>query len=235
MHIRSLPAARAALVASILVVSGACGDWTPPSPTAPTEFMQNPSSGATVSGVVNGGSVGGSTLLASTSDLTVSVVGTDISAAVSVSGKFKLTGVPAGPVMLRFTGPGIDVRLDAGPVQNQDILDLAIKIQTGDSRIESRVQIRADNTTDIEGNIVRVSGTCPNLTVEVHGWTLNLTSSTAGSCADVRVGVRIKLKGNRSGTAILVVRIEVAGTSGHDNDDDDDDRDDDDEDDDDDD
>lgn len=205
---------------AMLAAAAACGQWTPPAPTAPSQFRESPASGATISGTVNGGTSGNAMLAASTSNMTVTVVGTDISSSVSFSGKFVLKGVPAGNVTLRFTAPGIDVNLAVGSVGDREMIDLSVKVEASGTHVESFVRIRVDNSMEIEGDVTQMSGTCPNLTVVIHGWTVNLDASVTGGCGDISIGVKIKIKGTRSGNIVIVVKVEVEG---HDEDDDDDD------------
>lgn len=223
---------RAALVALAVVATfaGACGQWAQPAPTAPSQFQHNPTTGANISGVLNGGSSSSSLLAAATSGMTVTVVGTDVSAAVSVSGKFILKGVPAGTVFLRFTGPNVDATVLVGSVADQDLFDLKLTVEGSSARIDVRVRIAIDNTTEIEGPVAAVSGTCPTLTIKVGDWTLNLDASSVGACSDLRIGIKIKIRGRREGNVVVVVRVEVEGgendhdddDDGHDDDDDDD-------------
>ncbi len=221
---------RCAVLTSALAMTimlGACGQWTPPAPSAPSQFRDTPSHGATISGVVNGGAGVNPLLASGTSNMTVTVVGTELSASVSVSGKFILREVPAGAVFLRFTGSGIDATVSiSGGVADREMVDIAVTIQGRFARIESSVRIGANNSVEVNGPVTAVSGSCPNLTVIIQGMALNLSASTGGACADVRVGIRIKIKGTRSGNVIVVVKIEM------DDDDDEDDEDDEDEDDD---
>lgn len=225
---------RGTLVVTVLaaVFAAACGEWTPPAPTAPSAFRENPTTGANISGVVNGGTTTPSTLAASSSGMTVTVVGTNVSAAVSVSGKFVLKGAPAGTIVLRFTGPGVDATVQVGVVADGELIDLTLSVQGSTARIETRVRIEIDNTTEIEGPVSNVSGTCPNLTIKVGEWVVSLNGSSTGACADVRIGVKIKIKGRREGNVIVVIKVEIEGDDDHDDDHDDDDKDDDDDDDD---
>lgn len=206
-------------IASLGVVS--CGAWVPPAPTAPSHIQENPTSGATISGLVNDGSGVSPLTAASASSMTVTVVGTQIRAEVSVSGRFILREVPSGTIFLRFTGPGVDATVRVDGVADRDVVDLRLTVQAGTARIESRVRIAIDSSTEIDGPVTQVSGTCPNLTIRVNDWTVNLDASSAGACADVRVGVRIKIRGRRSGDVIVVIRVDV-DVSHRDDDDDDD-------------
>ncbi len=227
-----------ALFVLTLSWSAGCGAWTPPAPTAPTAgptgVTDTPASGATVSGTVKPKGINALTSASSGASaalqVNVTVVGTNISAPVDASGRFVLKGVSPGGLSLRFAGPGIEATLQVSAVDDRELVDLAVELEARFARIEASVRIKADNSTEIEGDVSRVTGTCPNVSVVVQGWTANISATSQGSCGDVRVGIRIKIKGNRSGNVIIVVKVEVRATStgsNNDNDDDDDDDDDD--------
>lgn len=90
------------------------------------------------------------------SGLTVTVVGTDISAVLSGSGKFVLTDVPVGNVELRFSGPGTDATLTITGVTNEH-LQLVVKIEGSSAKLESFNRIQAGNTAELEGLISSIS------------------------------------------------------------------------------
>ena len=115
--------------------------------------------------------------------------------------------------------------MQVGAVDDRELVDLAVELEARFALIESSVRIKADNSTEIEGDVTRVTGTCPNVSIVVQGWTANINATSQGSCGDVRVGIRIKIKGNRSGNVIIVVKVDIRVTStgsNSDNDDDDD-------------
>ena len=219
---RLAPIAVAIYVAALGAV--ACGQWAPPLPTSPSGVPSaldaTPSNGATIQGRVNGGSAGISPRLASvTTTLTVKVVGTNISAPVSSSGAFVLEGVPPGNIQLQFTGESTSAIATLGSVNTGDRLDLQITLVGSVGVVEASIYVKADNTTEVEGDVTAVSGTCPNLSFMVNGWTLKVDSSSQTGCADIKVGVKVKIKGTvTSSRVIIVVRIEVNGR--HDSDDD---------------
>ncbi len=227
-----------ALLVLTLGWSAGCGEWAPPAPTAPTAgsaVFDTPSSGATVTGSVKTKGMSALTAAsvgaAATLQVTVTVVGTTISSPVDASGRFMLKGVSAGSLSLRFSGPNIEATLQVSAVDDRELVDLAVELETRFARIEASVRIKVDNSTEIEGDVSAVTGACPSLSIVVHGWTLNMNATTQGSCGDVRIGIRIKIKGNRSGTVILVVKVEIRGATTTQPSDDDDDGDDDDDDD----
>jgi hypothetical protein len=212
----------------------ACGSWQPPAPTAPSQFTSAPASGAVVMGVVNGGQTSSKALMAaqSTTEMTVRVVGTNITAPVSVSGTFVLRDVPSGSVRLEFTAPGINAVIDVTTVAEHEQIDIRVTVSGNRGTLDSCMRVRDDDEVEIEGEVTQVSGTCPSLTIVVHGTAVRLNVETEGSCANVRVGVRIKIKGHHNSSTIVVVSVEVGGSQpspqptppgdGHHGDDDDD-------------
>lgn len=218
-----------ALLALTLGWSAGCGEWAPPAPTAPTAawtVLGTPSNGATVTGSVKpkglNALTAASTGAAAALQVTVTVVGTNISSPVDSSGRFMLKGVSAGSLSLRFSGSNIEATLQVGAVDDRELVDLAVELEARFVRIEGSVRIKVDNSTEIEGEVAAVTGTCPNLSLVVLGWTVNMNASSQGSCGDVRIGIRIRIRGNRSGNVIVVVRVEVRVTATQPDDDDDD-------------
>ena len=214
----------------------ACSEWAPPLPSSPSALPSaldsKPSAGATIQGHVTGGSASVSPRLASVSTtLTVKIVGTNISASVSSSGAFVLEGVPAGNIQLQFTGESTNAVATLGGVNTGDRLDLQIRLAGSVGVVEASIHVKADNTTEVEGDVTAVSGSCPNLSFVVNGWTLKVDASSQSGCADIKVGVKVKIKGTlTSSKVIIIVRIEVNGrhhdhdhNDDHDSDDDDDD------------
>lgn len=161
-----------------------------------------------------------------TASIMVKVVGTDITAPVSAAGEFSLEGVPTGDVKLEFTGGATTL---VGNVNTGDRIDIQVRISGATAVVEAAVQIRSDSTTFVDGTVTSASGNCPNRTIVVNDWTLTLTNSNQATCADVRVGAKVKIRGSfTSNKTIVIVKIEVLGsrTSSDDKDSDDDDSDD---------
>jgi hypothetical protein len=206
-----------AMATGVVVGISACGNWTPPLPSGPSALPSPldsvPSEGATIIGTVNGGAAGISPSLASgTSDETVTVDGTSITASVSVSGTFVLKGVPSGSITLRFSGSQTGtVKLDHVDIQER--IDVKIRINASSASIDAVMRIKVDNTTEIEGDVTAINGTCPSLTMQVAGWNASVNSQSDGHCADIRVGLRVRIRGQMSDRVVIVVKVEVAVTS----------------------
>lgn len=228
--------------------SAACSSWAPPLPSSPSSLPSamdsTPSTGATIQGHVQGATGAATAKLAgatptfasltSTVTLTVKVVGTNISAPVSSSGAFVLEGVPAGNIQLQFSGQSANAVAPLGTVNTGDRLDLEIRIEGSVGVVEASIRVKVDSTTEVEGVVTALSGTCPNLSFMVNGWTLKINSSSQASCSNIKVGVKVKIKGTlTSSRVVVVVRVDVTATDehhtdnnnrrpGHDGDDDDD-------------
>jgi hypothetical protein len=66
--------------------------------------------------------------------LTVSVVGTNLSAAVEPSGYFQLPGVPSGTVRLQFRDAGVDATLEISNVGQESLIEIQVRL-TGTSAV----------------------------------------------------------------------------------------------------
>lgn len=227
---RSKVMARVLSVVCLAVTAASCSGTdsllpTSPSGTTPsgtTAMEAPPSRGATILGKVKGASASTPRRLSAltSSTMTVKVVGTNITAPVSPSGSFLLESVPAGNIRLEFTattGPATTTVVNG--VETGDRLDLEIRISGSMGLIESSIHIKANSSTVVEGEVDSVSGTCPNRTVVVNDWTLQLDSATRSACSSVKVGVKIKIKGTlNSQKIIIVVRVEIKDSRADDDD-----------------
>ena len=113
------------------------------SPTGPSE-----QSGATIAGVVNGGNMSaatsapsaGPTGAAAPSGMTVSVVGTTLSAVVDVLGHFQIAGVPSGDVQLRFTSLNVNASVQISNVGEQELVEIRVNVTSSTATVESDVR-----------------------------------------------------------------------------------------------
>lgn len=200
---------------SLALAAAACGQtFTPTSPSAVVGGAAS-SSGAVITGTVNGAS---SQLASSTSfttaavtrPVTVSVVGTSISAVIDSSSRFHLTGVPTGDVQLRFTGTGLDTTLTLRDVRAGDRIDIKVRLTDTSVRIEAERRDRHgddrddededDDGDELEGPVSALSGTCPAVTFTVNGTTVKAGTTTRfedGGCGRIRNGVLVEVHGRR--------------------------------------
>jgi hypothetical protein len=131
----------AALSVTAAVALG-CGRSS--NPAGPSE-----QSGATIAGTITGGYTTASSLTATTagltaaaapSGITVSLVGTDRSAAVDISGRFHIEGVPAGNVQLQFAGGGVNATLSVSGVGDQELVTLEVSLSATSATVVSDVR-----------------------------------------------------------------------------------------------
>jgi hypothetical protein len=219
-----------AVVLGICIVASsaaACSSWAPPLPSSPSSLPSvmdsAPSKGVTIQGRVQGAVATAAKLagpaqtlaaLTSTVTLTVKIVGTNISAPVSPSGAFVLEGVPSGNIQLQFVSQSDNAIASLGTVNTGERLDVEIRLAGSVGVIEASMRVKLDNTTEIEGDVAALSGSCPNLTFMVNGWTLKVDPSSQTACSDIKVGVKVKVKGTlTSNRVVITVRVDITGHS----------------------
>lgn len=226
MHLRH------ATCALLLVLStAACGGKSPSSPSAPSP-ASGAATGATVQGQVQSGTsltgLTAATTGAAASGLTVTVVGTSISATVSGMGQFVLTGVPAGSYQLTFSGPGVNATVSITPIQGTETVSITVKISGNHAEIESEEH---DNHGDLEinGTLSSLTGSASAFSFVVGGKTVHGDSQTdffgdgnrQDSFSNLRNGARVEVKGAMKDGLVYAQRIHInGGDSGLDDDDD---------------
>ncbi len=184
--------------------AGACGSS---SPSAPSELSgsgsQTPATGnrATINGAISGAALAALNLSGSSfaslagPELTVTVVGTTITAAVKPNGTFVLTDVPAGDIQLHFTGPGTDAMLTVTGIAGGDELRIDVAVSGNTATLQSVTRKDKLNKVEIEGAVV--SGTCASFIV--NGTTITTDAATQyskGACANVIAGALVQVKGS---------------------------------------
>ena len=121
---------RALFVASclaFLAVAG-CGSGSPTEPTA------SGGAGATIAGTVNSAAAG------APSGLTVTVVGTGLSAAVENAGQFRLAGVPAGNVELQFRASTVNATARLSNVGQEEMIEIQVNLSGSTATIVNEVR-----------------------------------------------------------------------------------------------
>ena len=183
--------------------SAACGSS---SPSAPTELSGSPSTPTTGNRATIDGSITGSALSALTLSggsfasltgpgLTVTVVGTDITAPVNPNGTFTLTNVPSGDIQLRFTGTGTDALLTVTGVNGGDELRITVEVSGSTATLKNVTRKDKLNKVEIEGAVM--SGTCASFIV--NGMTITTDAATEfskGSCSNIVTGALVQVKGS---------------------------------------
>ena len=180
-----------------LMVAAACGGRSPVEPSG---------NGATISGqIVSPGQSGGTRGVRAASPnpsahgITVTVAGTDISVPVSGSA-FDLTGVPSGPLSLRFTGNGMDSELGLAPIEGTEDIDLTVSVNGATVTLESERR-SFGKETQLEGLVESLPGVPAN-SLMVAGQLVTTSDQTryfyqgvAATFADIAVGFRVHVKG----------------------------------------
>jgi len=217
----------AALAASTI----ACGNSM--SATGPSNSS---GSGAIISGRVN---VSGSAALnvaarfplalsvavplanSSSSTVTVTIEGTNISSTVDGNGNFTLTNVPAGTVQLHFQGRGADAMLTISGIQSNDNLQITVTLNGRSASLDSRNSSSSNNGVLVNGRIDSI--VVATRTLRVGADTVTADNSTTirhgnqtFAFTDLRVGDHIQVKGTRDGSSVRATEIKVETGDGED-------------------
>ena len=177
------------------------------------------------------------------STVTVTIVGSDVSTTVDGGGNFTLTNVPPGTVQLRFQGRGADAMLTISGVEADDRLQITVTLNGSSARLDAQEKTsrgngngngngnngNGNNGVDVNGRIDSIDSSAR--TLRVNGSTVLVTNSTVirhgnrrFEFSDLRVGDHIQVKGSRNGSMVTASEIKVEqGGNGDDDDDDEDD------------
>ncbi len=237
---------------TVLVLTGtallaaACGGSMPAGPSTPPART----SGAVVQGTVAGASSASAGLVraAAASPLRVSVVGTSITTSTDGSGRFVLSGVPAGTVTLRFEADGVDARLEIAGLADGQVLTITVRVSgheasllddspspsptpTPTPRPSPSATPRPSPTPDDDDNGQEVefrgavqSVTPPDLrvagrTVHTDGSTRILRKDQRIGLSDIKVGATVEVEGQRRADgSVLARKIKLEDGEDHDDD-----------------
>jgi hypothetical protein len=181
--------------------AAACGS-NAASPTAPG--ASSGPAGATLQGTVVGGVAGastgpGSVHALSTAGIQVSVTGTSLVTMTDSSGKFVLTGVPAGPVELHFQGPGVNARLTISTTAGQT-LTITVNLTGGQATLEPEGD---EGGVDLKG---------PIQSIDMGAGTLMVGGKKVTTNADTRI-----VAGDESRVSLSALKVgdtvDVQGTT----------------------
>jgi hypothetical protein len=187
-------------------------------------------SGATINGsiVAPGGAAHGASTDSGTGSpafvppgLTVSAVGTNVSAPVDPAGQFALRGLPAGNVQLQFTAPGVSASVSVSSLQNGETVTITVSLTATTAAVES--ERRASGAeVQLEGLVESLPPDTDAGTFELAGQLVATNESTkffyqggpVGFDA-LAVGFRVHVKGQMAGGSLLasVVMLQSPGAA----------------------
>lgn len=124
---------------AVLAIAAACGGRVPTSPSG--------IDATTIAGTVNVN--GGAATLpgAAITGLTVTVVGTNLSANVDSSGYFQLPGVPSGTVRLQFRDAIVNATVELSNVGQESLIEIQVQV-TGTSAVIVN-EVRSDSKVSL--------------------------------------------------------------------------------------
>lgn len=216
------PIRQASAVTAIILTSlfGGCGGQGS-SPTAPSSAAgPAASAGIVISGTLRSGSsqLSDSTG-ASLSGITVTVVGTSITATVDGANHFTLGGVPAGDVQLRFSGAGVESTITLPQLQAAQTVTVIVNVTGSTASVEAEQRSGAA-AQELEGRVESLPPTTAAGAVTVAGRTVLTNASTTfvqGSAAktfgDLQIGMRVHVTGTPSGGGLLAAEIRIQNTN----------------------
>lgn len=208
-------------ILAAMLLTAACGGSSPTSPTNGTANTAPSGSSATITGTVQGAT---SALLAASSGsalsgVTVSIVGTSISAVADVAGRFTLLNVPPGSVQLQLTGGGANAMVSLSPVSARQTVDVVLAVSGTTATVESEVR-SGTAEAQLEGRVESLPPTQPALTFKAAGRTIRTDSSTrfvdgsqTRAFADLRIGMRIHAKGTLNGDTFNATLVELQNSN----------------------
>jgi hypothetical protein len=206
----------------VAAFSTACGghNGTPTSPSS--NSSSSSASAATISGTLQG--AGASALTAASggaalSGITVTLVGTSISSGVDAAGRFTLVNVPPGGVQLRISGGGVDATVTLTPVQAAETVEIVVVVSGSTANVESEIR-NGGSESQLEGRVESLPPTTAALTFMAAGRTVTTDASTqfvdggrTRSFSDLRVGMRVHVKGQMSGTTFMATSVQMQNSN----------------------
>ena len=213
-------------------LAGGCGG-TGSASLSPLAPSPTGSSGATISGSVNSTSVAplaaGSFGMMEARTVTITVVGTGLSTTADSQGQFTLTNVPAGNVVLNFSGSGVNATITISGVGPNDQVSIAVTLTGASARVDSERHSAPDNKGELSGRIASIDATARSLrvgdtTVKVPATVTIRHGSQTLQFTDLKVGDKVEVRGTKDATAATptITATEIKMENGNDGDDDDD-------------
>jgi hypothetical protein len=201
--------------------AAACGDSgkpsAPVSSTAPSALTPAPTAGlgsATISGVVAGNNSSAMRVMTAGTGLTVTVSGSNATAAVGAGGAFQLTGVPSGTIELHFSGPGTDARGKIDDVAEQEEIQVTVSINGSTAKVDVSERSKSDQKVEVEGRIDSITVAARSF----HVRDANVVVAPAAvirrgdrtvSFNDLHVGDEVHVRGTRTGNDVVASEVKL--------------------------
>lgn len=203
-------------IAAAGLAAAACGG----SSTSPVAPSGGGAQGATVSGTIRSGAA---TLAVTTGaagqGVQVTVVGTTLVSGLDGAGRFSLSGVPAGNIVLRFAGAGVDATLPLAQVGGSDAIELTVNLAGSFATLEAERRVTAGDVI-IEGRVESIPPTMPAGAVRVSGAAVHTNAQTriekggeVRPFTDLEVGTRVHIVATTSGSEFVARVITVQNTN----------------------
>jgi hypothetical protein len=165
-----------ALLTASFTLTACGGGSTPTEPSSPggPPASTPVTSGATVTGLISGGTTAsgsreGVATTRGTTVTTIAVVGTSISTSADATGRFTLSGVPAGAAQLRFTGPGTDATVAIGEVRAGDTVTLTVAVNGAAAAVLDDSRHPSGAPTPINGVVRSLTGSVDAFEFTIDG------------------------------------------------------------------
>jgi hypothetical protein len=162
------------VMTAALAVAGCSSEASPTAPSLPaaaTGAAFGTESTSAISGQLVGGggdglaasAAGAAAGVAATSGLQVSIPGTNLSAAADSAGRFLLTGVPNGNIVLHIAGNGSDADLMLQGIAADQLVQITIQLQGSTAAV---VAEEREELEEFEGTVVALDPAALGLTLD---------------------------------------------------------------------
>jgi uncharacterized protein DUF5666 len=188
--------------------------------SAPSSLPSTAGNGATIIGTFSDSSSsaqGVAPASAASPTVTVTVVGTNISATVGRGESFTLNGVPSGDVVLQISSAGgISAQVTIPAVQNQEQIRVTVRVNGSGATIAiSERSMPVNSEARVAGPITSINATA--LTLIVDGVTVSAPAGTVIqddkdrmiAFSSLKTGERVTVTGTFSGPTLVASKIAV--------------------------
>jgi hypothetical protein len=151
--------------------------------------------------------------------MTVSVVGTNVTAQVNAAGRFALLNVPPGNADLRFNAPGVLASISLLDLQAGQTIELTVTVSDTIATVESDRR-SLGREEQVEGRVESLPPTTAALSLVVAGRTVTTDGSTTfyvggapAGFSSLEVGQRVHVKGQTNAGSLLARTIDIQNTN----------------------